>query len=322
MVEISIEEFFNKVLEFDYVPFAQSPAWIKSRISQGKSYRFFVDDVDNTQSVLAGERHSKPLIGELLLIEGGPVVKSPIQFQSLTRFLNDVTKQFDYVELNSSILASADFEVEVRRAGFKRALWARTCPLTIDVDLHHLKLKKDWKYRRNKANKSDLLDSRLIEKPSADDIGKFLGAFTEMKEAKSIGFVPSFDEVNTLLQDPSVKLFFIEDQIGLVAARIIWVHKERAFDIYAANTNRARNCSASHKLLLEIFESLKALEVKLFDFGRVGPCQGDLDSVFVFKRGSGGQVISYNGEWVKSRSTIKEFVLAAYVALVLKKRRW
>jgi len=248
--------------------------------------------------------------------------REPLAYQSIMPFLEGIASRFDYTEINSAVKSSPEFEVEVRRAGYLRPLWGRRCPMTIDVDIEETKISRLWKRSIRKAINKGLADARIISQPSERDCSLFFSMFSEMKERKGIGHTPSIPELCELLSDSSMKLFVINDSKGIVAGRIVWVHKDRAYDVYAANSNRARTCSASYKLMFDIFNYLKNEGVKKFDFGRIGPGKTSLDSVFTFKRGSGGEMISYNGEWVHSKSLLKSIGVVGYLALVKKQQRW
>lgn len=322
LIEIGFNQFSSMSQEFEHIPFSQSPAWVKSRLEDGRRYTFYTNDTHVPDYLVACEFISKPVLGEVLLIDGGPLIKRPVNYQSLTSFLKALTEKHHLIELNCETELNADLEVEVRRSGFVRPIWAKYCPMTIYVDPTNTKLKKDWKYRRNKAVKAGVMDAEFIEFPSPDDIKGFVQAFEEMKETKGMTHIPSFEHISSLTLSDGIRFYRISDEEGPLAYRLIWHHKLHAHDIYAANFNRARDKSATHKMMIDILESLKLLGVTNFDFGRIGPGIHELDSVFTFKRGSGGKNISYLGEWSFSKSFYKEILLMVYRKFIEKRKRW
>jgi hypothetical protein len=322
IVSISAQDFYEMVGNFSYVPFTQSPAWIKARISSGKEYKFFVDDASSPSLLVAGEVYNKPILGKLLIINGGPLSNKSITFQAMTPFLKALTEDFDGVEIDSAIKYTPEFEVEVRRAGYLRPIVTANCPMTIDVAVADVNYNRIWKRTNKKAIKNEISKARVIENPTNSDIQAFIDLFKEMTEKKSLKYTPLFEEIKELLSESSMKLFVIEDVQGILAKRIVWEHGERAYDVYAANSNRSREVGATHKLLIDIFDELSQNGVKFFDFGRIGPGERSSDSVFSFKRGSGGEIISYNGHWVSYKSFFKLFLTSIYRLIQSKGNRW
>lgn len=119
-----------------------------------------------------------------------------------------------------------------------------------------------------------------------------------------------------------MRLYVVEDDEGVVAARIISVHKDKASDVYAANSIRSRSKAATYKLMMEAFESLSREGVTKFDFSRIGPGKAGLDSVFMYKRGSGGRLRRYNGDWVFHKTIISDLLITIFRVLSKKTARW
>ena len=107
-----------------------------------------------------------------------------------------------------------------------------------------------------------------------------------------------------------------------IAARIIHFDKIYSSDVFAANSNEARNCGATYFMMQNIFELLKNEDLKFFDFGRIPPSNHETDSVYTFKNASRGKKVQYNGEWVVYKSKYMELLMLFYKLFKLKKQRY
>ena len=108
-------------------------------------------------------------------------------------------------------------------------------------------------------------------------------------------------------------LFYISSMRAGGAERVMSVlcngFAERGNDVYLA-TN-------THLLMENVFEWMKNNGVRFYDMGRIGPGRKNSNSVYEFKKYSGGDFVQYNGEWIYVRKRWVEYLLAYIV-----KERW
>lgn len=82
-----------------------------------------------------------------------------------------------------------------------------------------------------------------------------------------------------------------------IAGCIVLLLADRAFFWRSAVGERGRTLSATYAMVAELFERLKAMGITRFDFGGVAPSDPSVAGVNHFKRGFGGEIVEYLGEW-------------------------
>lgn len=319
---ISAEQFFSDLHSFKDFPVFQSEGWVKSRLAIGKDYEFFATSAKDFRAIVAAEVTKIPVIGKILRINGGVVFDGPLGYQKITPFLEELCSDYSYVELVSSQKLDPLLEVEVRRAGFLRPIWGRSCPMTVEVDCANPNPNRNWRRNSRKAKKNGLQSPQCIITPSTEQIKQVMALFEETSKVKPNMYVPTETELAGLLADESMRLYLVEDEEGPLAARVIWVSNERAYDIYNCIAIRGRDLGVSHMMMLDIFEGLAEENVKTMDLGRIGPGKTNHDSVFTYKYGSGGALVAYCGEWIRYSKIWDALTVAFYLGFVKRAQRW
>lgn len=72
---------------------------------------------------------------------------------------------------------------------------------------------------------------------------------------------------------------------------------DKAFYLLAATGTDGRRISAAYAMVFKLFELLKSRGVTRFDFGGIDPLSPSARGVDHFKRGFGGEIVEYLGEW-------------------------
>lgn len=75
-----------------------------------------------------------------------------------------------------------------------------------------------------------------------------------------------------------------------------------AFYLLAATSPEGRKTSAAYAMIIRLFEVLKSRGIRRFDFGGLAPASQAAAGVDHFKRGFGGTIVQYLGEWEWSAS--------------------
>ena len=147
--------------------------------------------------------------------------------------------------------------------------------------------------------------------------------FREMADLKGLAYTLEAASLLTLLSSSDIRTFMVYNNSNIpIAARIIHFDKIYATDIFAANSNEARNCGATYFIMQSIFEKLKKEGFKYFDFGRIPPSNHATDSIYTFKNASRGKKVQYNGEWALYKSKNMELLMLFYKMFKLKKQRY
>lgn len=315
--------FFELQAEFDRIPFSQSEAWYHYIRSQGKEVILFMDKLEFPTILTWGFIENVPVFRKKILrIEGECYRKeSGEAIQSFYKALRNL----DYagIELNSNTVYDLEFEICLRRAGFLRPIGSFSCPLTIEIDLEgELDPNRNWKRNVKLAERNNLKCAPILQ-PTPEIVNEIVSMFTEMAELKKLGYQLSAKSIQELMQSPSIRTLMVSNEDGTpIAARIIHIHEKYASDVFAANSNLARDCGATFFLMQYIFETLKDEGLQYFDFGRIPPSNHASDNVYVFKNSARGKKIQYNGEWCSYRSKSLELSIFIYKWFKLKKQRY
>lgn len=315
--------FFELQSEFDWIPFSQSEAWYNYIRSQGKEVILFMDKLEFPAILTWGFIENVPVFRKKILrIEGE--CYNPESGDDIQRFYKAL-RGLDYagIELNSNTAYDTEFEIHLRRAGFLRPIGTFSCPLTIEIDLEReLDPNRNWKRNVKLAQRNNLKCSPILQ-PTPEIVNGIISMFSEMAELKKLGYKLSAKSIQELMQSPGIRTLLVSNEDGIpIAARIIHVHKKKASDVFAANSNLARDCGATFLLMQYIFETLRAEGLQSFDFGRIPPSNHASDNVYVFKNSARGRKIQYNGEWCSYRSKFLELSIFSYKWFKVKKQRY
>lgn len=82
-----------------------------------------------------------------------------------------------------------------------------------------------------------------------------------------------------------------------VTACLVLIEGDVALYLLAATSPEGRTTSAAYAMIVQLFEILKSRGITRFDFGGLAPRSPAAAGVDHFKRGFGGQVVEYLGEW-------------------------
>lgn len=325
MIEIKNHiEFFKLQKTFSHVPFTQSEAWYDMLVSNDTVIRCFLSSMDKPVIALWGVENKMPFFGKSIFRITGEAYDKNLDEKEIKKYYEHLTNLFDAIEIDSNNKYNIDFEIGLRRAGFKRPLGGFSCPLTLENNLVNEQFRsRTWKRNVKIAENSGLVFKRIAE---IDDVHicEFVSFFNEMALAKKMTFYASYNLIKALLSHDSTILFAVLTSLGdTLAYRIIQTHNNYAFDIYAANSNESRNYRGATYFLVEsIFKDLVALGITHFDFGRIPPSNHSTDKIYEFKIAARGEKIQYNGVWSFYKSKLIEFIALFYKAFKLKKQRY
>jgi len=317
MVKIeNAEKYFDCIKKIPFHGMEQTEFWYNYK-KETKNFVFYVDSDVDTSIGIMGSLYKKPIIGTILQVIDGPVYIENITQKKIVDFFNELKKEYSIIEVDSSNIYDVNFEVSIRRAGFKRPLMSKRCPLTIFIDLNDMK-RYDRNWRRNilKANENGLIFFEAEK--NKDNIAIFVKMFNEMRQFKNIGYSINPEELQKLLSREETHIFFVKKEEVILAGRIVAIRESFAFDVHASNSNRARDFGATFFLIDNILAYLKNKNVLFFDFGRISPGIDKKDSVTLFKEGSNGKYIQYNGEWGWYKRTFYQYAIYFYQKVFLK----
>lgn len=315
---IDKQKFFEIQESFEWVPYPQTTEWAEHCGIHNAVY--FTDDVENPKICCFGtENHGKFAKRQLTI--HGESVKPELTADQLTEFYAAIRERYDMIHITSLGYYDVNYEIALRKAGFLRPLLSNLGVLTIVVDLNNLAQHRNW--RRNSKKAAETLTFRYIDKPDRQDCNRFVEMFDELSKTKGLGYSIDTDGIEKLTASGRFKMFFVENSDGVpVSGRIVYVRGTTAYDTYAANSDESRRTDASYFLMDKVFEWLAANGCTRFDFARIAPGIGGANSVYNFKRLSGGQPVIYNGEWTYCKSRTVETIYFVNNYLRLKMNRY
>lgn len=299
MEKLNKEQYFDLIKDFSFVPFTQSRAWLE--FTQGDDLEkvlFLVDSATRPQ--IACFAHIKKAFGfSMLWIEGESMKSKTINQQIIEEFYKSLSAlPFHVIEINSTLPYHADYEIGIRQAGYLRPQGLISTPLTIMVSLDkEIVFNRNWE--RNLKKASELrLSFEVLNQPNERTIKTFVSMYNAMAKFKGFSYQVNEKSIARLLQNPDMKIFQLIDEDGDVSCmRIVFLHKNSATDVFAANSLKSRTLPTTNALVQEILLYLKSVGCKDFDFARILVGQCHVNSVYQFKNGVKGEKLLYAGEW-------------------------
>ena len=324
MIEIKDAVLFFKIQsKFKRIPFSQSEGWYKYIKVQGKAMAFFADYIPKPNIMCWGVVEKVPLTGKKILRIEGDVFSEVTE--NIIRAFYSGFKDSAYVgiEIDNNHHYSVEYEIGIRRAGFFRPIGIYSCPLSIEVDLSaELNFNRKWRRNLRKAEEHNL-HFKEITTPTSENVDSFVKIFNEMARFKKMPFRLSHKSVSKLVNSDDFHFIMVTDENAIpLSGQIVYIKNNLAYAVFAANSMLARNCGAAPFLYKELFTLLKLEQIKIYDHGRIPPSTNDTNGVYLFKRGTGGNKVQYNGEWTNYKSRILELAVFFYKWFKLKKPRY
>jgi len=297
---IDRHKFFNIQKSFSNVPFNQTEAWLETTGGIENTV-FFIDREDNPQLCCWGRVFNRKFIGVHLLIDGLSANTSNIK-HIRDFFQNVVSNGYTIIEVSDIGYYNSNFEIGIRQAGFVRPLLS-LCPLTLLVNLQEdFQFHRNWKRNVRKATTNNI-NFKVVDKPAIQDCEVFSSLFNQLKDRKGLGFNVIPESLYKLLASEEYKLFFaMGENNKYLSARVVYITKKSAYDVYAANSGEGIKSGAAYYIQENILYYLKQNGVETFDYGRIPPSSNEMNNIYVAKSYSGGVPMQYNGQWVFNKS--------------------
>ena len=321
---ISADVFFFEQEKIAHITFTQSKGFYHFQKANGKQLICIQNGETNPSIQCFGILYKVPFSSKKILRIEGDSIKNTVSEKEIIDFYTALfSKEYIGIEYNGEKEYSPEYEIALRRSGFVRPLGMFSCPLTIELDLKtEFKYNRNWK-RNIKKGLENNLTFEIVSKVERNHFKAFIEMFNEMAQLKGLNNTLSMDSLLALFEnDKEFKLFFAYQNNQPVASRIVHVRNGMATDVFAANSNEARNSGATFFIMDGIFNYLKDQGVGKFDFARIPPSNHASDSVYQFKIGSGGEVKQYMGEWVSYKNKYIELLMLMYKMFKVKKQRY
>lgn len=303
---IDRQRFFEIQKSFNFVPFNQTEAWLETT-ANSNDIVFFVDSEDNPNICCWGRLFERSFLGFHLMIDGLSINSFSIKI--IRDFFQNIVKNgYSLIEVSDIGYYNPNFEIGIRQAGFIRPL-LNLSPLTLLVNLKEdFQFHRDWRRNIRKAN-SNNISFKVIDKPSIQDCEVFTTLFNQLKYRKGLSFNIEPETLYNLLVSDEFKLFFTTGESNQTfSARVVYITKKLAYDVYAANSDEGIRNGAAYYIQENILYYLKDNGVEAFDYGRIPPSADEMNNIYIAKSYSGGVPMQYNGQWVFNKSKMIDFI--------------
>ena len=301
MQEVSREQFYQAVADFEWVPYTQTLAYNLSIVDE-RTLHFFLDSTESpTVGCMGYERRKLGL--RMICIMGECLRSLRVDRAAYASFYQALQQTgFDIYELNISTPYTVEAEIALRTAGWLRpvGMFSTNLSKVVPTDTP-IQYDRNWKHNLKKARQADLTVS-FIAHFDADAIHTYMACHQENTRRK--GFRDDLSEAGLaiLSQDPCFKMGLVTDAEGtVVAGHIFYAHPLATSSIYAFTTLEGRKHGAAYLLYEGIVQYLGTQGIKGFDVGRISPATHKKNNIFLFKDGIGGAYVQYLGEWLWCR---------------------
>jgi len=322
MIEITSTEDWLRCLDnYPVVPPGQTAVWEKSSYSKNHKILRFRSDVPGAIALQGTLKKQFPY--PRFIVEDGPLIGSScseMDFLSFFTKLRTALGKSISIEISSIFPYQAHHEFLFRTAGFLRPLVSSSCPLTYRVQASPDKsgFSSNWRHNYNRSLKNNL-SFEVIDTPNDQDIKDFLEIYNQTAGIKGMRCHFDHDTLRSLSKDQNMKFFFVNQNGRRDSARMIYCSKSVAFDFLAGTTADGRKNYASYFMIANILSYCSQNGLQTFDFGRIGP--GRYDSIDNFKKGVGGTLVQYLGEWVSPGHEYLQFVFGL-MRFIKRNERW
>ena len=134
---------------------------------------------------------------------------------------------------------------------------------------------------------------------------EFCKLYEDMLKEKDIkSLILSKEDITSLVLslDKNVVIFTGDFDDLPVTSCIVLTFKKKAFYYMAATNKRGREIMGSYAMVYRLFEYLKEKGITDLDLGGIDPVSSDARGVNHFKKGFGGRMVEYLGEWEQASS--------------------
>lgn len=310
-MKIDGEIFFKMIDKFQYIPLYQSEGYFKRKYSDSKKYDFHVNDSNEPSIGCWGYVVKLPFIGNLLYVES-LAYRDAVRV-SLVNFLQELVASglYSIININDDNIYDPYTEQSFREAGFRRPLGQWGTYLTVGVDLKVLEpYKSNWKKNIGKAAKIHGLSFQEIDNPTDKLLSHIAKLSVENSEIKHLSYHHTKEDLMAFMSDNKYKLYTTSINGEVIAARIVFINQQYSYDVFAANGYKSRQYrGVTHYLCSKIFEKLQSEGVVTFDFSRIPIGRKGAEGVCLFKSGSNGVLMQYNGHWLYTKKNSYRYMM-------------
>jgi lipid II:glycine glycyltransferase (peptidoglycan interpeptide bridge formation enzyme) len=244
--------------------------------------------------------------GQYLTIPAGPLIdwQNPIPVSTIIQAISRIARRnhCSFIRLRPQVIDSPTSRLKLSQLGFILSPMHLTADLTLELNLNQSldqllsQMRKSTRYEIKKAAKIGL---KTITSTNLKDIRPFHQH--QLALARQHHFIPfSYDflyhQFKTFVADNQALLFHTYHQHQLLASAFIIFYHHQAIYHYGISTPQNHRLPGSHACLWNAIKHAQKLNCRVFNFWGIAPQNQPhhrFAGVSVFKRGFGGQEVSY-----------------------------
>lgn len=318
------EDWDNKLLKFDDFNFQQTYSFGELGKTQAPNvFRALLVDGDETLVMAQGSIRT-PFFGTcVLVIRGGPIYQASenehANLNHLRIFLRHLIKanreryKFSYINMTMNSERCALTEIALREAGMTRPVFERVPYLTYIVPIHRDldQNMKDFDVKwRNQLRRAESLGPTFTLGNDDSLLKSYVTLHNAMCLIKSIeSYSLTYENLCTMRCHLGGRLqFLIGNQAGQdVCGCAVVITHNKAFYYYAAANELGRNGYSSNAMVWCLIQKLQEMNVTELDLSGIDPVRNW--GGYHFKKGAGGRLYAYMGEWdYSSPEFVKPFM--------------
>lgn len=318
-----LDHFFKLQSSFKKIPHSQSKGWNSYLHQLNKNIIYFVDSVHDTKIACWGVEHKLPIIRKKILRISGECYRSNIVEKEILTFYDEIMDlEYDGIEIVSDSYYNINFEIGIKLAGYKRPMGTFSSNLSIEIDLEKkTNFDNNWKGNIRKGIKNQLYVTE-IKDFNKSNLHEIFRMFDELSNSRSLNR-HNRCALEALLLSRDFRTFMVYDKNKIpLAVNVIHINEPYASFVYAANSLELREKYGSHFIVNYVIKILKDEKFKFFDLCRIPVSKGNKKGIYLFKKGTRGNKILYNGEWCYYKNFFVEGMMFAYKVLIQKKERY
>jgi len=298
-------DFFRLTSEFTDIPLYQSVGYFRMKDKANCNKVFIIDDIDEPKVACWGRVKKLPIVGTTFL-QISSLCYNSAEEKDIVLFLQELALlNYDIIEITDDNLYSTSNERAFRCAGFRRPIGQFGTSLTVMVNLLDC-ITYARSFRRNiKIALKGGVKVEFIDKPDDEILSKISQLFIENSSSKNLSYHYTKHDLTSMLSDGNFKLFIASNNDHIIAARVIFLNKDKAMDVCTANGIKSRELRGVTQALIDgIFDYLQTNSIKTFDFSRIPIGRKGAEGVCEFKNGVNGDLAQFNGVWMLTKRNI------------------
>lgn len=303
MQEVSKDIFYGIVTQFDWLPFTQAEAYLRSIVDE-RTLHYYIDDPADPHIGCGGYERRKAGL-RMLCIHGECLRSRAIDRKRYAAFYSALQQTgYDIYELNLSTPYTVQAEIALRTAGWLRpiGLFSTTLSKVVSTTAP-ASYDRSWKHNLKKAHQAGL-SITFHERFSQELIQIYMTCHQEQTQRKGFHDELSARGLAELSKDPHFKMGIVSNADGeVVAGHLFYTHPAASASMYAFTTLQGRDTGAAYLLYEGILQYLAEQGIETFDLGRLSPAAHKKNNIFLFKDGIGGEYVQYTGEWLWCRKS-------------------